>query len=76
MEIKVQKITNDAKLPTYGHPGDAGLDFFAVEETSVAPGEIKAVATGIKIAIPEGHVGLFWDKSGLALKHGIKTLAG
>ena len=26
--------------------------------------------------IPDGYVGLVWDKSGLASKHGIKTMAG
>ena len=26
--------------------------------------------------IPNGHVGLFWDKSGLAIKEGIKLLGG
>ena len=26
--------------------------------------------------LPEGFVGLVWDKSGLAIKNGIKTMAG
>ncbi|OHA92361.1 MAG: hypothetical protein A3J09_02745 [Candidatus Zambryskibacteria bacterium RIFCSPLOWO2_02_FULL_51_21] len=26
--------------------------------------------------IPEGYVGLCWDKSGLSMNHGIKVLAG
>ena len=26
--------------------------------------------------IPDGYVGLIWDKSGLAVKNGIKTMAG
>ena len=28
------------------------------------------------MAIPEGHVGLIWDRSGMAAKHGLHCLAG
>ena len=28
------------------------------------------------MAIPPGYVGLIWDKSGIASKHGIKTMGG
>jgi dUTP pyrophosphatase len=34
------------------------------------------VATALRIAIPPGHVGLVWPRSGLAVRHGIDTLAG
>jgi dUTP pyrophosphatase len=34
------------------------------------------VPTGLQVAIPEGHVGLVWPRSGLAVRHGIDTLAG
>jgi dUTP pyrophosphatase len=34
------------------------------------------VPTGIAMEIPEGYVGLIWDKSGLSIKNGIKTLGG
>jgi dUTP pyrophosphatase len=39
------------------------------------PGEVFAVPTGIQIAVPAGHVGLVWDKSGISLK-GVHRLAG
>ena len=42
----------------------------------IEPGQVLTVATGIATAIPEGHVGLIWDRSGLAARHGIHTLAG
>jgi dUTP pyrophosphatase len=34
------------------------------------------VATGLHVEIPAGHVGLVWPRSGLAVRHGIDTLAG
>ena len=76
MLIKFQKNLDDAIIPHYAHPGDAGMDIFSAEETIIKAGEIKSVRTGVKIELPEGFVALVWDKSGLALKNGIKTMAG
>jgi dUTP pyrophosphatase len=75
MELKVKRIHPDAKVPVYGHPGDAGMDLFAVLDRTLAPGEVFAVPTGIQVAIPAGSVGLIWDKSGISLK-GVHRLAG
>ena len=63
-------------MPQYAHPGDAGMDFFSNENILLKPGERKLVATGIAMAIPQGYVGLLWDKSGIASKFGIKSMAG
>lgn len=76
MNLKIQKLHPKAQLPTYGHDGDAGLDIRTVEAFVLQPRERKSVATGIAAAIPNGHVGLIWEKSGLAFKHGIKTFGG
>ena len=76
-KIKIQKINDSAKVPNYAHRGDAGLDFYSAEENYVLkPGERKGFSTGIKMEIPDGSVGLIWDKSGLAAKQGIKIMAG
>jgi len=75
MKLKVQRIHSGAKLPVYGHAGDAGLDLFSCVEMRLKPDEVKAVPTGIRLAVPPGHVGLIWDKSGLSLQ-GVHRLAG
>jgi dUTP pyrophosphatase len=75
MELKVKKIHKDAKIPCYGHVGDAGLDLFSVMECVLKGGEVRAISTGIQIAIPDGYAGLIWDKSGISLKN-IHRLAG
>ncbi len=75
MELRVKRIHPEAKLPVYGHPGDAGLDLFSVVDRALAPGEVFAVPTGIQVAVPAGHVGLVWDKSGISLKS-VHRLAG
>ena len=76
MIIKIKKLNPEAKLPIYAHPGDAGMDFFALAETEIKPGEVVRVKTGIALELPVGYVGLIWDKSGLAANHGLKTMAG
>ena len=75
MEGRIKKIHPQARLPQYSHAGDAGLDLYSVVDETIAPGERKAIPTGIKMAIPPGYVGLIWDKSGLSLE-GIHRLAG
>ncbi len=52
------------------------VDFYSNENAVLSSNERKLISTGISIAIPEGYVGLIWDKSGLASKHGLKTMAG
>lgn len=76
MQIKIKKLREDAKLPTHGHPGDAGIDFYAVETTVFEAGKQNRVPTGISIEIPDCHVGLIWDKSSIAFGKGLKTLGG
>ena len=76
MLIKFQKILAEAIIPHYAHPGDAGMDIFSAEDAVIKAGERRSVRTGVKMELPEGFVGLIWDKSGLALKNGIETMAG
>lgn len=76
MKLFVQKLDADAKLPLRAYPSDAGMDVFALEETTIAPGAKALLRTGLKLVIPEGYAGFVWDKSGLALKHHLTTLAG
>lgn len=76
INLKVKKLQSDAKIPHYAHPYDAGMDLFSSEHMVVPVGQRVLVGTGIAMEIPEGYVGLVWDKSGLSNTHGIKTLGG
>lgn len=76
MIIKVKKLREDAKLPTHGHPGDAGMDFFAVDRVVFSPGKQMHVYTGVALEIPEGYAGLVWDKSSVAFNMGLKVMGG
>jgi dUTP pyrophosphatase len=76
MILKVKKLREDAKLPTHGHPGDAGMDFYAAESVVFLPRGQARVPTGVAIEIPEGHVGLIWDKSSVSFNLGLKIMGG
>ena len=52
------------------------MDLYVPERVTLLPGERKSVGLGLALEIPEGHVGLMWDKSGLSHSHGIKTFGG
>jgi dUTP pyrophosphatase len=70
------KVAGDGALPQYATAGAAGADLRASVDTTLEPGARAAVPTGIRVEIPPGHVGLVWPRSGLAVRHGIDTLAG
>ena len=58
-------------LPAYATPGAAGMDVVSAEDVTIAPGQRHAVATGFRVAIPEGYEIQVRPRSGLAFKHGI-----
>jgi dUTP pyrophosphatase len=74
VKLLVKRLSPSATLPSYAHPGDAGLDLFANVALSIEPGETKLVATGISIELPPSTEAQVRPRSGLALKHGITVL--
>lgn len=57
-----------AKMPAYAHLTDSGMDVYALEDITIAPGETKLVPIGIKVAIPAGYELQVRPKSGRCLK--------
>jgi dUTP pyrophosphatase len=74
MTLGVLRLDPRATLPTRAHPGDAGLDLYALEAVALGPGERASVATGIAVQIPPGQAGLVLPRSGLAARHGISLV--
>jgi dUTP pyrophosphatase len=74
LPIKVRKLTPDATIPCYAHPGDAGLDLFANEDVVLEPGQSGLVPTGISIELPANTEAQVRPRSGLALKHQVTVL--
>lgn len=76
MNLNFKKLHPDAKIPSYAHVHDAGFDMYATEDVHFEPGAKMRVPTGIALEIPDGYVGLVWDKSSLSFNHGLKTMGG
>lgn len=71
MNVKFKKLHDDAKIPSYAHDTDAGLDLTAVSFTQEFDKSNKLVLvyhTGIAVEIPEGHVGLIFMRSSISNK--------
>ncbi len=75
VRVAVTKLpgAEDLPLPAYATEGSAGLDLRAAvtDPVSLAPGERRAIPTGLTIAIPAGYEAQVRPRSGLALRHGI-----
>lgn len=50
-------------MPLRAHPTDAGMDLYSVSSLDLAPSETYLFDTGVAIAIPEGCVGLVFNRS-------------
>lgn len=74
MTVKFRKTDPAAKLPSYAHPGDAGMDLCCLDAFSLAPGERKLIRTGLVMELPDGFEAQVRPRSGLALKHGVTVL--
>ncbi len=61
---------------TKKRPGDAGLDIKSAEDCVIPARGRRLVKTSLKLAVPPGHVGLLYSRSGLATDHGIEVGAG
>lgn len=74
MRLPIKRLDAGLPLPRYAHEGDAGLDLFAAEDCTLAPGHRQLIGTGIAVAIPEGHAGFVQPRSGLAVRHGLSLV--
>ena len=74
MKLSFKRIHPDAVLPSYAHPGDAGMDVRSVEDLVIPAGGRVLVHTGLVAVIPEGSELQVRSRSGLALKSGVAVL--
>ncbi|MBO5940947.1 MAG: dUTP diphosphatase [Kiritimatiellae bacterium] len=74
MTVKFRIINPSAVLPSYAHPGDAGMDLRSVDELVIQPGTRALVRTGLVMVLPPGYEAQVRPRSGLALKNGITVL--
>ena len=74
LDLDVRQLDPALPVPSYAHPGDAGLDLHAADATVLRPGQRALVPTGLAVAIPDGWAGFVHPRSGLAVDHGVTVL--
>jgi dUTP pyrophosphatase len=75
-QLNVTRLVPHAILPSRGTVGAAGYDLYSIDNYVVFPGHRVVVSTGVAVQLPPGTYGRIAPRSGLAVKHGLDTLAG
>ncbi|MBT3407604.1 dUTP diphosphatase [Candidatus Woesearchaeota archaeon] len=70
--------TLDPNMPDLKYHSEhaAAIDLLAGEKTIIEPGQHTLIDTKVCFEIPNGHVGLIWDKSGVANKRKLTLMGG
>lgn len=79
MQLQIQRLSPNAKLPTRATEGSAGYDLYAAldEPISIPVGAIQRIPTGLAVAPDRTDVALLlMARSGLATKYGITMANG
>ncbi len=76
ISLKIKRLHPDAKLPTYGHPGDVGMDLYSIEDYELKPGERKIFPVGFALEFEAGYAAIVKDKSSLPRNAGLHTMGG
>lgn len=69
-------LDKDAIAPSKGSEHAAGWDLYSTQSLTLRPGKRESVKTGLTMELPKGYFGSIRPRSGLAVRHGIDTLAG
>jgi len=76
MELKIKRLDKSLPLPAFIKKTDAAVDLRSSADCVILPKESKTVPSGIAVEIPQGYFGSVRDRSGLAAKNAIHTMAG
>lgn len=68
MKVRIKRLSENAVIPSYANPGDAGLDLVAtyVKVEDHNKYGFFEYGTGISIEIPKGYVGLVFPRSSIS----------
>ena len=70
INLKVKRLTDTAKLPTYAHDGDACFDLYA-DDVNVTSGGFLC-NTGLSVEVPPGYAMMIYSRSGHGFKNNMR----
>jgi dUTP pyrophosphatase len=76
MNVRIKRIRAHAELPRYQSTGAAAFDLAAAEDTTVAPGEVALVPTGLVVEVPAGFFLAIFARSSTPLRRGLIVANG
>lgn len=76
MKLKIKKLNNNAKIPSYAHDGDGGLDIYSAENYILKPNEMHIFPTGIASEFSSDYVAIVHDKSSVPAKYQVTVMGG
>ena len=76
LSARIRRLRPDVPLPVYQTPESAGFDLAASEDTTIAPGQVALVPTGLVIEVPHGHFLGVFARSSTPLKRGLMVANG
>ena len=76
MHVRVHRLSDAARLPSYETAGAAGFDLAASADVTIGPGEVRLIPTGLVIEVPRGHFLGIFARSSTPLKRGLMLANG
>ena len=78
IDVKIKRLTPDAKIPTKANPTDAGWDLYLPDwcDITIWSGVRFIIDLEIAVSIPEGWYMRIEPRSGFAVDYGLQILAG
>lgn len=67
--IKIKKLREGFKLPSYGSDGSACRDIYVPHKTLCEPYKVTLIPTGFSVQVPYGYEMQLRMRSGLSLKY-------
>ena len=76
MFVRIHRLSSSISLPRYESEGAAAFDLAAAEDTTIEPGQVALVPTGLVVEVPPGmFLGIF-ARSSTPLKRGLMVANG
>lgn len=76
LRVRIHRLSPAASLPRYESEGAAAFDLAASEETTIAPGQVGLVPTGLVIEVPAGFFLGIFARSSTPMRRGLMVANG
>lgn len=73
IRVGIYRTSEDAIIPTYANPSDAGADIYSPVDITLEPNSTTLVPTNLKVEIPAGYAIFIYPRSGMSYKTKIRV---